>query len=61
MKKKLFSLLAAASLVLCMSAAVRHFHGALTNAQYKDQFLIGTIAWFIFATAAISMGPKRKA
>ena len=61
MKKKLFSALAAASLVLCTSAAVRHFQGVLTNVEYKEQFLIGTIAWFIFATVAVTIGPKRQA
>lgn len=55
MIKKISGVLAAASLLLCLSSAVRHFQGALTNAEYKEQFLIGTIAWFVLATAAFTM------
>lgn len=55
MMKKVSSALAVASLALCLSSAVRHFQGALSNAEYKEQFLIGTIAWFVFATVAFTM------
>lgn len=61
MIKKVSAALAVASLALCLSSAVRHFQGAISNAEYKEQFLIGTIAWFVFATAAFTLKSRDQA
>jgi len=47
--KLVFKLLAFASLAVCLTAPFLHFRGDLTADGYKNIFLAGSLAWFIFA------------
>lgn len=56
--KRVFQLLAAASLLLCMWAPVEHFLGQSSAEDYKNLFLAGTLGWFTFAAAAMLKGKR---
>ena len=56
--KRALQILAVLALLVCIWAPVQHFRGEISNADYKQLFLLGTIAWFLFATAALATKPK---
>ncbi len=56
--KRILQALAIASLAACVLFAVQRFAGELPEEVYKSRFLWASIGWFVFQTAAFSLGPK---
>jgi hypothetical protein len=48
-QKIVLAILSLASLSLCLTAAVLHFLGYLSNQRYKVTFLVASAGWFILA------------
>jgi len=57
MRNILFALISLISLAFCVISPVLYFLGKFTEKNYKLDFLIASVAWFIFATLWAS---KRK-
>ena len=56
--KRLLQILAVLSLAFCGLVAVQRFLGDIPDQAYKSRFLWASIGWFVFQTAAFSMGKK---
>lgn len=50
MAKIALGVLSLASLAACLGAAILHFLGRLSTADFRLIFLLSSIGWFVFAT-----------
>ena len=55
MTKTILQMLAVGALVVCLASAVARFRGGISDEEFKTLFLIATVGWFLFATAAFSI------
>lgn len=50
-----FQVLALLTLAVCLAAPIQLFLGSWSEDLYRTVLLAGTVGWFVFATAAISI------
>jgi hypothetical protein len=55
--KSMYAFLSGIALLVCLAAPFAFFWGRIANDEYKMYLLLGSLAWFLFATLYATKNP----